>query len=231
MTKMLSFRLSAFWGGLLLLSTACAPILVTSTTSPVSTPVATNESIVEEPEDAAIATVTTRSLRVRRAPLETADVIAGLSEGEQYPVLGISSDGLWVQLAIDSAVGGTGWVSASFVSIEGPITDAVTTAVPASVTPVSPTVSLAPSEGVTVTIEVAPPPGFAQIVTDGTRLRVRGEPNTESEIVGYVYNGEIYPVIQTSDDGTWVQIGPSRDNVTDNPDGGWVAAEFVVIGE
>ncbi len=230
MTKMLSFRFSALCGGLLLLSTACTPIIVPSAASPVTTPAATSEPAAEA-ENVAMATVTTRSLRVRSEPLETAEVVAGLNEGEQYPVLGISSDGLWVQLAIDSAAGGSGWVAASFVSIEGPITDATTTAVAASTSPLSPTTSVTTSATVTTTTVVAPAPGFAAIVTDGTRLRVRGEPTTEAEIVGYVYNGETYPVIETSVDGAWVLIGPSSDSVTDNPDGGWVAAEFVVIGE
>ena len=58
---------------------------------------------------------------------------------------------------------------------------------------------------------------------------MRAEPNTEAEIAGYVYNGEIYPVVALSDDNIWVQIGGSAEG--DNPDGGWVSSEFTVIGE
>ena len=191
----------------------------------------TQPSSASPADDAAVATVTTRSLRVRSQPLETAEVVAGVSEGEQYLVLGISSDGQWVQLAIDDAPGGAGWVAASFVSLEGPITDTATVAVPAA--PVTTTETIT-SETVTSeqTVTVEPPPaGFALIVTDGTRLRVRGEPNAESEIVGYVYNGETYAVEEVSSDGEWVRIAGSPDAVTDNPDGGWVAAQFLVIGE
>ena len=79
------------------------------------------------------------------------------------------------------------------------------------------------------TIPDAPGAGLALIFTDGTRLRVRAEPSTDAEIAGYVYNGEIYPVVALSDDNTWVQIGGSAEG--DNPDGGWVSTEFTVIGE
>ncbi|MEZ4580243.1 MAG: SH3 domain-containing protein [Caldilineaceae bacterium] len=72
-------------------------------------------------------------------------------------------------------------------------------------------------------------PGFAVVVTDGTRLR-GAEPTTDSDIVGYVYAGEVYEVLGTSDDGV-VQIAGSTEAVSDNPDGGWVAAEFLVVGQ
>ena len=71
---------------------------------------------------------------MRSEPNETAEVIAGIKEGEQYPVLGLSGDGLWVQLGIPKAPDGAGWVSINFVSVAGPITDAATS--DAALTPV-----------------------------------------------------------------------------------------------
>jgi uncharacterized protein YgiM (DUF1202 family) len=76
-----------------------------------------------------------------------------------------------------------------------------------------------------------PQPGFALVSTEGIRLRVRSEPTTDSSIVGYAYDGETYQVIATSGDGLWVQIPPATGDNTDNPDGGWVAAEFLLIGQ
>jgi uncharacterized protein YgiM (DUF1202 family) len=201
-----------------------------------------------------MATVATRSLRVRNEPSETAEVTAGIAEGERYPVLGISSDGLWVQLAIDTAPGGSGWVSSSFVTVEGPITDAATAEVPSqpvtataglTTTGVATTADVTTTGAVTTTTVVTSPapstttiilvptpaPGFAAVQTDGTRLRVRAEPNIDSPIVGYIYNGEVYAVLATSGDGLWVQIGPSDGTNPDNPSGGWVAAEFLVTGQ
>jgi uncharacterized protein YraI len=81
--------------------------------------------------DAAQATVSARSLRVRAAPSATAEVVGGIREGEVYTVIGLSSDGEWVQLAVPAIPGGTGWVSTNYVSVQGAITSAtITEAVP-----------------------------------------------------------------------------------------------------
>ncbi|HMN28155.1 MAG TPA: SH3 domain-containing protein [Caldilineaceae bacterium] len=214
---------------------ACAPLVAPNTTIPAMTPTPTSEAASNDTalENSATATVTTRSLRVRNEPLESAEVIAGIKENEQYRVLAISSDGLWVQLAIDGAPGGNGWVSASFVSITGPITDAATVEVPAGSLAITATGALSTTATTTATLAASatPAPGYALVRTDGTRLRVRSSPNVDSEIVGYVYDGESYPVVEISGDGQWVRIGGATDTVSDNPNGGWVAAEFVVVGQ
>jgi uncharacterized protein YgiM (DUF1202 family) len=178
----------------------------------------------------ATATVTAKSLRVRAAPSADAEVIAGIKEGEQYQVAGLSSDGEWVQLAIPKAQGGKGWVSANFVSVQGAITDA-----PITDAPVATTGSTKPGNSGAITatqtvVAVAPPAaGTATVTTEGARLRVRAQPDTTSDIVGFVYNGENYPVVEQSSDGLWVRIG-GREG-TDNLAGGWVAAEFLVLGQ
>jgi uncharacterized protein YgiM (DUF1202 family) len=77
-----------------------------------------------------MATVTARSLRVRAEPSESAEVVAGIREGEQYEVIGRSSDGLWLELAIPQATQGSGWVSANFVTVAGSITDAEVSSAP-----------------------------------------------------------------------------------------------------
>ena len=76
---------------------------------------------------------------------------------------------------------------------------------------------------------VAPEAGMAAVNTEGVRLRVRAEPTTDAEIVGYAYPGEVFPVEEVSEDGVWVRIGGAAD--TENLDGGWVAAEFLLIGQ
>jgi uncharacterized protein YgiM (DUF1202 family) len=181
-------------------------------------------------EGSAMATVATRSLRVRQDPNESSEVVAGIAEDETYRVIALSADGQWIQLAIESAAGGAGWVSANFVTVEGDITDlsigadagtATTTTQSSTVDTTAPTLTLVPT----------PQPGFALVNTDGIRLRVRSEPTTDSPIVGYAYDGETYQVVATSGDGLWVQIPPATGNNTDNPDGGWVAAEFLIINQ
>ena len=171
-------------------------------------------------DNGALATVSVKSLRVRAEPDSDAEVVTGIKEGEQYKVIGLSSDGEWVQLAVPRAPTGRGWVSTNYVTVQGAITDA-------GVTQVDTKPATLPQ---TVTPQVTTPQaGEAAINTEGARLRVRAEPTTDAEIVGYVYNGESYPVVETSGDGTWVKIGGKAD--TDNPDGGWVSAEFLVIGQ
>ncbi len=80
----------------------------------------------------AMATITADSLRVRNEPSEDAEVVTGARVGETYPVIAISSDGAWLQLEIERAPEGTGWVAASFVTLEGDITNIPTVEVEAA---------------------------------------------------------------------------------------------------
>jgi len=279
------------------LTAACQPITAEDMQSalagepgalvPTPRPTAT-EAATEEVSGGATATVTARSLRVRAEPSENAEVVAGIREGEQYEVIGRSSDGLWLELAIPQATQGSGWVSANFVTVAGSITDAevssapvateapaeeaatpVATEAPAeelvateapteeAATPVAteapaeePVATEAPAEEAATPVAteapveepvateapteeaatVTPPAaGFALVTAEGARLRVRAEANTDAAIVGWVQPGETVPVVEVSADGLWVKIGPMPD--TQNPDGGWVSAEFLVLGQ
>jgi|GEM_PF-885163 len=274
----------------LMLGGCVIPSPAGATTPTTATPVAEEEATVAPTEVApavaetsvATATVSTRSLRVRAEPNETAEVVAGINEGEIYNVIGLSSDGLWVQLEIPAAVNGNGWVSANLVTLQGAITDAVITEVPTSTTvttdttpvatpvvttttdsaPVTETVTatdavtatdvittpesapvttdITTTATVTATTDVtatgtttatAPAPGYALVSTDGIRLRVRSEPNVDAEIVGYVYDGESYRVLDSSADDLWFLLAGAEQTPTDNPNGGWVSAEFLLIGQ
>lgn len=270
--------LALMLGGCVIPSPAGASMQTTAT------PVAEEEAAVAPTEvtpevaatEVATATVSARSLRVRAEPSESAEVVAGINQGETYNVIGLSSDGLWVQLEIPTAPSGNGWVSANFVTVQGSITDTVIAEVPASTTvttdttavatePITPTADALPAtDTVTTTATVTttdsvpvpteitttapittsadvtatgtttattPAPGYALVSTDGIRLRVRSEPNADAEIVGYVYDGESYRVLDSSADGLWVLLAGAEQTPTDNPNGGWVSAEFLLIGQ
>ncbi|MBE2237692.1 MAG: SH3 domain-containing protein [Caldilineaceae bacterium] len=247
---------------------ACQPITAEDMQSALAgQPVSTESST--SVDEGAMATVTARSLRVRTQPGESAEVVAGIREGEQYEVIGRSSDGLWIELAIPKAPQGSGWVSANFVTVSGAITDAKVSSAPVASTPTAaPTAAAAtaavateaatteaatteavateavateavateaPTEEVTeapaaeTATAIAPAPGFALVTAEGARLRVRAEPSTTAEIVGWVQPGETVPVAEVSADGLWVKLGGIPD--TQNPNGGWVSAEFVVLGQ
>ncbi len=63
-----------------------------------------------------LAIVTTRALRVRSRPEAIAEVLAGVSVGEAYPVAGFSSDEMWVAIFfpdIEDPV----WISSSLVEL------------------------------------------------------------------------------------------------------------------
>lgn len=210
-------------GATLILSSCTIPlpngtIPSASTTAPIATAVESAESM----GDGALATVNTRSLRVRQTPDETSEVVAGIAAGESYQILSLSEDGLWVELAIDSAPEGSGWVSTNFVTVEGDVTGLTPpAAAPAASEPVTGTTA--------ITALPTPQPGFAVVNTVDTRLRVRSGPSTNDPIVGYAYHGESYEVLETSEDGTWVRIPAATGSNTDNAQGGWVAAEFLLI--
>ena len=141
-----------------------------------------------------------------------------------------------MQLSIPVAPQGAGWVDANFVSVEGSITDAavVDNAAAAPAEPAAAAVVVTPTGKSTAdtaaNAAVAPGAGGIAVVNgEGVRLRVRATPNTTGDIVGYAYDGERFPVLESSASGAWVRIGGRID--TDNPDGGWVAAEFITIEE
>jgi uncharacterized protein YgiM (DUF1202 family) len=73
--------------------------------------------------EAPTATVSTKSLRVRTTPSDDGEQIASVKQGESFPVVGISSDGEWIQISIKDGPDGKGWVSAEFVTLEGDITN------------------------------------------------------------------------------------------------------------
>lgn len=221
---------------LLLVATGCTSRLAPVTTSADEPAAATDDTTTtaanDDLADNATATVTARSLRVRAAPSDSAEVVFGIREGEQYPVIALSSDGGWVQLSIPDAPQGEGWVNANFVTVEGSITDAAVVETGGAASAAAGNVVATPSgistADTAANAAVAPGAGGIAVVNgEGLRLRVRATPSTTGDIVGYAYDGERFPVLESSADGAWVRIGGRID--TDNPDGGWVAAEFVVI--
>jgi uncharacterized protein YgiM (DUF1202 family) len=257
-----------------------------------ATPEATTEAVAEPAQAAAEptaeateeqsvdvgpaqATVNTRSLRVRQEPSEDSKQVASIKQGEIFDVLGISSDGSWLQLALPEVEGGQGWVSTSFLTLQGDITNiqitevggavAATPEAGAEITPTvqpeeeagaTPSAQPEATSAVTSTVQpeqeaeatptaqseegsaateiiqgvAQPAPGYALVVINGNdALRVRSAPTAdEDNKVGNVRNGEAYKVLEISDDGKWVRIDVPALNLEN---GGWVSAEFVVLGK
>jgi uncharacterized protein YgiM (DUF1202 family) len=175
---------------------------------------ATESSATLEAEillDPAIATITTRSLRVREAPNSDSEVVAGAREGESYPVLAMSDDGAWVQIEIDRSETGEGWVSTNFISLEGDITETETAPV-----------AQPPAEPRTVTTDLGEFDGPAATI-DTRSLRVRAEPDEEAEIIAGLNLGDRFNVLGISADGVWILLELSEIEEEE----GWVQANFV----
>jgi hypothetical protein len=137
-------------------------VLPTPTSNP-NAPVvdATATAIIEA--GGAVATVATRSLRVRALPTVDSEQIGSVLSGESFAVTARSTDGMWLELEIP-ALGGSGWVAADLVSMAGDITDLpivpVPTPVPPTPTPTrtpTPTPTLEPVELPTPTPEGGEP--------------------------------------------------------------------------
>lgn len=218
----LKFLLLCFSLGIALTLTACwsdeeqamvdepTPTTLPRSQDAPSTP--TRDPLALLDETAPMVVISTRSLRVRAEPEDEAKVIGAVRQHERYVLLAISANGKYLQVEVPALADGTGWIDANFVTIQGDITN-----IERGVTAKSESAALLPTptqaEGKS-----------ARVVTDGQRLRVHKEPNTTSPISGRVNDGDMVNVVETSKDGKWQKIAPGG---KDNPDGGWVATEFL----
>jgi uncharacterized protein YgiM (DUF1202 family) len=114
-----------FLAAIMLLMAACQPIVDPALMEEQDTGSATAADTQFEVEPAK-ATINADSLRVRQGPGDDYEQTASVKQGETYDVVAMSSDGAWIQLAVDSADGGQGWVSTEFVTLEGDITNIAT---------------------------------------------------------------------------------------------------------
>ena len=115
----------AVFSAFVLVLSACQPI-VDPALLEAQQPAAAEEAAQPAPVidvEPAKATVNTRSLRVRQGPGESFEQIGSIREGGTYDVLGMSSDGAWIQVAVEEIEGGSGWVSTELVILEGDITN------------------------------------------------------------------------------------------------------------
>lgn len=186
---------------------------IPSTSTPVDTPIAGRPTPMQPqrptsdpaPLGAAVAKVNISSLALRRFPLDDAPTIGAIREGQEYSVSALSRDGKWVRLETPIEVGGRGWVAARFVSVFGEITGILIT------------------DGLELGYNnVALADDQAVANTGQRRLRIRSGPSSASETVFFAFNGELFTVVEESEDGEWVHLSnPSMDV------DGWAARQFL----
>lgn len=177
-----------------------APAATPAPSAPV-TPVIVGTDPLILPAVNELGEITTRSLRLRAAPNADAEVLWGVRQGEFYPVVDRTADGLWLALAVPEVTeqGGIGWVSSEFVAI-------------------------------TQDFVIIPTLGSATVNTsDGFRLRVRSLPSTDGELKEFLQEGETYEVVATTEDGSWTLLNLATANNVPIPGPSWVATEFITI--
>lgn len=165
---------------------ACAPItregVQTAPGSTIPLPTVTPTATLEPTLDTtAMATVITRALRVRQEPTVNSPLVGDIANGESYPVIGRSSDGMWLKLALPQFDLGSGWVSVDLVTMRGDITDLPIIKIP---TPPPPTATpIRPPATATPVVELpTPTPEGGAVVTDTVEATVEAtaEPTTEA---------------------------------------------------
>lgn len=134
-------------------------------------------------------------------------VYATMLGGASAKVVGKSEDGLWWAISIPVAPGGTGWVDAGWVTVNG--VDSV---------------AVLPTPPVPPTTEMVPPgPGDPQ-ATALVNVYVRSGPATNYPAYGIAPTGTTGRVLGKSEDGQWwvVRINPERVGAGY----GWVMAQY-----
>ena len=126
------------------------------------------------------AAVTATRLNVREQPTTSSNIVAKISEGETYPVVGCNTDKSWWQLNIN---GIRGWVYAPFVDI------ANANCVPTVNSSTSPQY---------------PPTGY--VVTAFVTLNMRSQPATQGALLGQLGAGQSATIVGRNANATWWMI-------------------------
>lgn len=134
------------------------------------------------PVPALTGTVNVATLNVRAGPSITTDILAKISRGESYPIVGRTADAQWAQI---SAGGATGWVFAQYMTFSGdlnaaPVVDAGGAAAP-------------------------PPPSDVRGVTLGN-LRIRQGPSATTPTLGVIPWGTTIDLLGVDYRWTWYQV-------------------------
>jgi len=180
------------------------------------------KSIQDLVQEKATATIVEDAVPAHHLPLLRSEIIATLSKNSNYLISGRSSSGLWMALSSADLPNGQGWVSTRYLAVVGSITEIEITDVP----DVDPVIAWD-----VATIDIEEMSDLEDTIERADRLNVRIAPEPYARIVGYVDNGETYPILNRTEDGLWLQIPGTETLPTDNPVGGWIATTYATIGQ
>ena len=146
----------------------------------VTTTATTVETTATEAPQNPVYYVTATKLNVRSEPNTTCEILGSLTYGTPVEILG--SENGWYRI---SYLGQMAYVSADYMSLNPPPSTSATT----TTTKLTTTTTLPPQTVLYVT---------------GTKLNVRSQPNTSSEILGTLVQGEAVVIYAT--EGSWYRI-------------------------
>lgn len=136
----------------------------------------------QQPSTGTTATILAYRLNVRTAPnVETGRIIAKVSRGEVYPIIGRNMEGTWFLIRVN---GTDGWVSGRYIAINNeqplPIVDGT-----------------APQQ---------PPAGTGYSLSTWVNLNIRQGPSVSYDVVEVLPYGETATVLGRNADASWWQV-------------------------
>jgi heat shock protein HslJ/uncharacterized protein YraI len=161
------------------------------------------------PSTSGLVGVTTEPLNVRSGPSSSYPSYGTLPAGTTVTITGANQNLSWYQIIIPASVdaSGLGWVSASFVQVQG-----------SGQPPVVPTPTVAPP-----IVVPTPPPTTTPYVITLEPLNARTGPGSQYPSLGTIPANTTIPVNGVSPDGAWFML-----NFSNSPTGQvWINAAFV----
>lgn len=140
-------------------------------------------------------------LRLRAQPSVSGQVLTNLKELTPLLISGRTADNGWLQVTTES--GSSGWVMSQYVQLYVDIN----------------TLSIIGSG--TNEVAAAPVNGDGLIVAEGNGVRLREQPSTNAQILGFLAEQSSVYIVGRTDDSTWLQVITPSDQV------GWVWAAYV----
>ncbi len=169
-----------------------------------------------DPNTPTTAIVSGALLNVRGGPGTEFDIVAEVTAGETFEVVGVNESGEWWNICcVGEGAGGSGWVTGEFIDIAGPTerfggaspaTEADTEADSAADTEADSAAGSAQTGG-PVASDAAPVDENAPIaVVNAPVVNARSGPNTTFEIVAEVERGREFSIIGSNATREWWQV-------------------------
>ncbi len=155
-----------------------------------------------DPNTPTTATISGALVNVRGGPGTEFDIVAEVTEGETFDVVGADERGEWWNICcVGEGAGGSGWVTGEFINIDGPIERFGVAG------PTSATAAAGAQTGGPVASDAAPVDENAPIaVINAPVVNARSGPNTTFEIVAEVERGREFSIIGSNATREWWQV-------------------------